>query len=108
MSKILSSVLICMGLAFTLTILMAHPVFAQDARAFQEITKKAVDIFRQVRTIIFIVGGFGLMVLAVAAIFGTMSWEKFAYLGIGLTILALAGAIVEWFAGEDPGLEDTI
>ena len=48
---------------------------------------KGVNTFRAVRTIIFIVGGFGLVGVAFGAIFGKINWKWFAGLAVGLAIL---------------------
>lgn len=61
---------------------------------------KAQSVFSNVKTIIFIVGGFGLVGLAFSAIFGKMKWTWFASLAVGLAILAAAGAIVEYATGD--------
>ena len=55
---------------------------------------KAVAVFKSVKAIIFVVGGFGLVALAFMAIFGKLDWKKFAMLAVGLAILAAAGAVV--------------
>ena len=60
---------------------------------------KGVNTFRAVRTIIFIVGGFGLVGVAFGAIFGKINWKWFAGLAVGLAILAAAGSIVEYATG---------
>lgn len=57
---------------------------------------KAANVFKAVKSIIFVVGGFGLVGLAFAAIFGKVDWKKFAGLAVGLAILAAAGAIVQY------------
>ena len=57
---------------------------------------KALEAFKATRTIIFIVGGFGLVGIAFAAIFGKLNWKWFAALAVGLGILAAAGAVVEY------------
>ncbi|MDR1693592.1 MAG: TrbC/VirB2 family protein [Lactobacillaceae bacterium] len=61
---------------------------------------KARNVFSNVKTIIFIVGGFGLVGLAFSAIFGKMKWTWFASLAVGLAVLAAAGAIVEYATGD--------
>lgn len=58
--------------------------------------QKALDTFKAVRTIVYIVGGFGLVGLGFAAIFGKVNWKWFAALAVGLAIIAAAGAIVEY------------
>jgi hypothetical protein len=57
---------------------------------------KALEVFLAVRTIVYIVGGFGLVGLGFAAIFGKINWKWFAALAVGLAIIAAAGAIVEY------------
>ena len=86
-----------------LAVLVAVALFAGDAYAtdfFTAARVKGTNIFKNTKTLIFIVGAFGLMVLAVGAIFGKMAWKTFAYLAIGLLILVGAGAIVDYFAGD--------
>ena len=79
------------------------------AAVFDTVTKKGEDLFKNVKTIVFVVGGFGLVGLACGAIFGTVKWKWFASLAIGLAILAVAGAIVDYVteAGA-PGFGDTL
>ncbi len=77
--------------------------FAGDAAAqsVMELGKeKAVNVFTSVKSIIFVVGGFGLVGIAFAAIFGKINWKWFAALAVGLAILAAAGSIVEYATGE--------
>lgn len=70
---------------------------------------KAVAVFKSVKQIIFVVGGFGLVALAFMAIFGKLDWKKFSMLAVGLAILAAAGAIVDYATGSSSGsqLSDT-
>ncbi|MBP5160808.1 MAG: hypothetical protein ILP11_02010 [Alphaproteobacteria bacterium] len=66
---------------------------------FSAAQTKATDIFRRTKTIIYIVGAFGLMVLAVGAIFGKMAWKTLAYLALGLLLLVGAGGIITYLVG---------
>lgn len=69
---------------------------------------KAVNVFLAVKAIIFVVGGFGLVGIAFAAIFGKINWKWFAALAVGLAILAAAGSIVNYATGENmSGFEDS-
>ena len=77
--------------------------FAGDAAAGGSImgsaTDKAKNVFKSVKTIIFVIGGFGLVGIAWGAIFGKINWKWFAALAVGLAILAAAGSIVEYATG---------
>ncbi len=57
---------------------------------------KALAAFKAARTILFIIGGFGLIGIAFAAIFGKLNWKWFGALAVGLAIVAAAGAIVQY------------
>ena len=86
--------------------------FAGDAAAGGSImntaTTKAKSVFSSIKTIIFVVGGFGLVGVAWGAIFGKINWKWFAALAVGLAILAAAGSIVDYATGAgDAGLGDT-
>ena len=61
---------------------------------------KALNVFTSVKTIIFIVGGFGLVGVAWGAIWGKINWKWFGALAVGLAILAAAGSIVEYATGS--------
>lgn len=67
---------------------------------------KTVNVFGNVRTIIFMIGGFGLVAVAFAAIFGKVNWKWFAGLAVGLAILAAANAIVHYATGEESVFRD--
>ena len=102
------------------TLLAFALVFAMtmigDANAEQAVMKtaetKALAVFNAVKTIVFVVGGFGLIALAFQAIFGKVKWPWFAGLAFGLAILAAAGSIVNYATGagmstETGGFDDT-
>ena len=76
---------------------LIEPAMAQGTGSVMGVAAtKALDAFAATRTIVFIVGGFGLVGIACAAIFGKMNWKWFAFLAVGLAILAAAGSIVEY------------
>ena len=61
---------------------------------------KAYNVFKEVKTITFILGGFGLVGIACQAIMGKVKWVWFAGLAVGLGILAAAGSIVQYATGD--------
>ena len=69
---------------------------------------KMTNVFANVRLIVFILGGFGLIFFAVLAIFGKPNWKGFAILAVALFIVAVAGAVIEFATGADAGLTNTI
>lgn len=73
---------------------------ASGSTIMQTAQNKTVSVFTSVKTIIFIIGGFGLVGLAWAAIFGKVNWKWLAALGTGLAILAAASSIVEYATGS--------
>ena len=77
-----------------------------DGDAFDRVATKGVKVFKQVRTIVLILGGFGLIALAVLAIFGKIRWYWFGALGFGLLIVSIAGAIIEWITEGEGSASD--
>ena len=70
------------------------------ADVMSEAQKKTRNVFTHVRTITFILGGFGLVGVAFQAIMGKVKWVWFAGLAVGLGILAAAGSIVQYATGD--------
>ena len=87
-------------LSLALVVLFAFGGDAFAASVMEDAENKLYKVFTSVKTIVFILGGFGLMVLAFMAIFGKMKWTNFALLGFGLAILAAAGSIVTYVVGD--------
>ncbi len=88
----------------TLAAVAAVAFVATNASAnalFDEVLNRMVTTFQNVRSVIFIVGGFGLVGLAFAAIFGKVRWTWLAALAVGLAIVAVAGAVVDYVTQPD-------
>jgi len=73
------------------------------ADPFNSVITKSSDAFTQTRNVVFILGAFTLVAIAVGAIFGKINWRWFVSLLVALVILAVAGAIITYFVGKDPG-----
>ena len=73
-------------------------LWANDASAgvWDTAFNKVSEAFQNSRKLIFIVGGFGLIVLAFFAIFGKINWKWFAALCVGLAIVAVAGQVIDY------------
>ena len=86
-----------------------------SGNVFTVVLDKMLTTFRNVRAVIFVVGGFGLVGLAFAAIFGKVKWSWLAALAVGLAIVAVAGAVVDYVTqqgqdahGSTQKFEDTL
>ena len=79
---------------FSFIFLSPEIAMANTINPFAVFSDKTVSLFTQVKTLVFILGGFGLIGLAVPAIFGKINWQWFAGLGFGLLIVSLAGSII--------------
>ena len=87
---------------------MCGEAWADGASLMNTAQTKTRNVFTSVKTITFILGGFGLVGIAYTAIIGKLKWTWFAGLAAGLAILAAAGSIVEYATGSsDAGLETT-
>jgi hypothetical protein len=71
------------------------------SNVFTTVLDRMIVTFQNVRAVIFIVGGFGLVGLAFAAIFGKVKWSWLAALAVGLAIVAVAGAVVDYVTQGD-------
>ena len=95
--KNLKKMLVLCSLALVFTAVLADASYAESV--METGMKKALVLFQHIKTIIFVVGAFGLIGIAVQAIFGKAKWTWFAGLAVGLAILAAAGAIVNYATG---------
>jgi hypothetical protein len=88
-----------------LALIAGAVLMTSDAQAgfFSDAATRFMNTFKSVRTMVLIFGGFGLIVLAVAAILGKIKWAALGALAAGLAIVAVAGKVVDWATqGEDP------
>ena len=95
--KNLIKMLVLCSLALVFTAVLADASYAESV--METGMKKALVLFQHIKTIIFVVGAFGLIGIAFQAIFGKVKWTWFAGLAVGLAILAAAGAIVNYATG---------
>ena len=100
MNKILKYAVMALAIALVFTAVDAS---AQAQGAFGIAMTKLLTTFKNSRAIIFIVGGFGLIGLGFAAIFGKVQWKWLAALAIGLAIVAIAGKVVDYVTRDSAG-----
>lgn len=88
----------CVGLLLSATEAYAAGV---QSDVLDLVRDKAADFIRNLRPLIFILAGFGLIGFAFGAIFGKISWKWFANIAIGLFLVANVGLFVDYFASKD-------
>jgi type IV secretory pathway VirB2 component (pilin) len=96
-----NNILTIAALAFVLTMSLIGDAAALGSDDVMSTAQnKVITLFKSIKTIVFVVGGFGLIALAFSAIFGKVKWPWFAGLAFGLAVLAAAGAIVDYATGN--------
>ena len=81
-------------------ILVANDASATTDGFFTAASKRFIKTFKSVRTMVLIFGGFGLIVLAVAAILGKIKWPALGALAAGLAIVAVAGKVIDYATND--------
>jgi len=92
-----------LALAVALAFAADSAFAAASGNVFTTVTARMVKTFMNARSVIFIVGGFGLIGLGFAAIFGKVNWKWLAALACGLAIVAVAGQVVDYVTRSDTG-----
>ena len=67
---------------------------------FGSVTEKAQEIFDNLKTLVFVLGGFGLIGFSVGAIFGKVQWKWFATLSFGLFVISVADQVVTYITAD--------
>jgi len=90
-----------MAFAMVAFVAMTGDACAQGTSGIMSLVmEKLINLFKSVKSIVFILGGFGLVVVAFLAIFGKVNWKWFAGLAVGLAVLAAAGAVIKYSTGD--------
>ena len=72
---------------------------------FRVISQKMMTTVIDVRRIVYVIAGFGLIMFTTLAIFNKISFKHLAYIMIGLSLLAVMMPFINYFAGVN--LEDS-
>ena len=86
---------------------MPETSWAAEGSIFDIISAKMIETVKDVRRIVYIVAGFGLIMFAVLAIFNKISFKHLSYICIGLFLLAVMMPFINYFSGAkltDPEL----
>ena len=78
-----------------------------DAAADDNVFKKAfntlVTVFNNVRVIVYVIGAFGLIGIAIGGIVGKINFKWLGYLAAGLAIVAVADAVIKYVVKPNTG-----
>lgn len=99
-----------LGLLSVLCFLMMSVFVPSDSYAlFEELTDKGIEIFTGMREIIYVVAGFGIIGIAIGGFFGNLNWKWLGAVIIGLVIIAVTAAFINYVAGENVvDVQDTL
>ncbi|MBO7483789.1 MAG: TrbC/VirB2 family protein [Alphaproteobacteria bacterium] len=83
---------------------------AQDANVFTRALNTLGRVFKNVRVIVYIIGAFGLIAIAIGGIVGKINFKWLGYLAAGLAIVAGADAVVTYAtkSGTSSGVTEDI
>lgn len=76
---------------------------AEGGGVFQTLSTKGTTTFTNLRVIMFIVAGFGIIGMAAMAFFGKFDWRWTFSMGGGLIILAAAGGLIYYATHPEEG-----
>ena len=88
------------------TVFSTGPAMAQAAAnngdIFASVNGKATDIFNKVRSLLMVVGAFGVLGLAAGAFFGRFKWHWAVSLLGGLVLIAFVSQVLTYFGLNAP------
>ena len=94
---------------FVMAILMALFVpidaFAASNNIFDVIQAKMLSTAKDIRRIVYVIAGFGLIMFSVLAIFNKISFKHLSYIMISLSLLAMMTPFINYFSGA--GLDES-
>ncbi|HIJ38909.1 MAG TPA: hypothetical protein HPP80_08445 [Rhodospirillaceae bacterium] len=80
----------------------AQAVDAAGGDIFASVNAKALDLFKNIRNILMVVGAIGVLCLAAGAFFGKFKWHWAISLLGGLTLIAFVGQVLTYFGLTAP------
>jgi len=103
--------LFCGLLLFAVSsILCATGSFAADSGpVFGTLVNTGTEIFDGMKKIIFAAAGFGIIAVALGAVFGALNWKWLAAIIIGVVVIAATGGLLAYMSkgtGADKSVED--
>ena len=92
-------------MAFLSLLLIPTGAFAASGDIFDIIQAKMLSTAKDVRKIVYVIAGFGLIMFSVLAIFNKISFKHLGYIMISLSLLAMMTPFINYFSGA--GLDES-
>ncbi|MDY4841544.1 MAG: TrbC/VirB2 family protein [Alphaproteobacteria bacterium] len=73
--------------------------FAANGSVFEKVRDKAASSLKDIKLVVYILAGFGLIGFSFMAIFNKISWKWFANIAISLFLLSVMGLFIDDFTG---------
>lgn len=90
------------SLILVLSVVFSSSVFAAE-NVFTIIRDKGFSFLSDLKNLIYVLAGFGIIVFAWAAIFGKISWKHFSNIAIGLFLVSSMGMFIAYFTHSTGG-----
>ena len=106
----ITSFLAIAAIALAVAALAIDPAMAQASGGgdiFSSLNSKASTTFQNVRTLAFIIAGFGILAIAIMAYFGRFNFKHLAGLIGGLVLLSAAAAMINYVTSGNTGSSTT-
>lgn len=100
LKSLLKSNLFFLLLATALFALSPQEAWSAEG-VFETVRQKAAASLKDVKLVVYILGGFGLIGFSFMAIFNKISWKWFANIAISLFLLSVMGLFIDDFTGTD-------
>ena len=82
---------------------MSENDYKADKDVLTSVTRRAARAILELKQIVYVFAGFGLIGFAWAAIFNKISWKWFGNIAMGLFLVANMGRLIEYFAKGETG-----
>ncbi len=82
---------------------------AEEQQLFSGLIRSGRSIFSDLRELVFIVAGFGIIAVGVGGIFGNLNWKWLGAIIVSLVVIATAGELISVMVGvENTSVDNTI
>lgn len=90
-------------LCISFSMFICGTVEASDGDIFGILSGKASSFAKSLRTLAYVISGFGIVMFTFLAISGKINFKHLGYISISLFILAAMGAFIDYITSGTPG-----